>query len=156
MFTHPALRLATALISLTAAALFSGCNQAQWTRTAEISPPTMVPAAPSPANPGAAPTQAPYVLSAKSGGPFVEFSIYNLGDTEIPVTRDHFAIISPNTREVVPYSSDTTVIDLPQSGTVKPGETIHGRAMFRNVTNPIGKRLVFKPDDVGTFADIIR
>lgn len=156
MFTHHALRPATALILLTAAAIFSGCNQAQWSRTAQIAPPAMPPPAPSATNPAAAPTQAPYVLSAKSGGPFVEFSIYNLGDTEIPITRNHFAIISPNTREVTPYSSDTTVIDLPQSATVKPGETIHGRAMFRNVANPIGKRLVFKPDDVGTFADIIR
>lgn len=155
MLTHHALRPAAALIILVATAVFSGCNQANWTRTAEIAPPAMVPPAP-PASPTTAPTQAPYVLSAKSGGPFVEFSIYNLGDTEIPVNREHFAIISPNTREVVPYSSDTTVIDLPQTATVKPGETIHGRAMFRNVANPVGKRLVFKPDDVGTFADIIR
>lgn len=159
MLTDPTARLLAALTLLAGLTHLTGCNQTRnqlWTppgTAAAAAPPQAAHAA---AGQVAAPTQAPYVLSAKSGGPFVEFSIYNLGTTDLPVKREHFAIISPNSRDIVPYAPDSTIIDLPQPAVVKPGDTLHGRAMFKAVNNPVGKRLVFKPDANGTFADIIR
>lgn len=113
-------------------------------------------AAPAGAAPGAAVPPVPYVLKAQSNGAFIDFSIYNLGETELEVKRENFAIISPETRQVTPSNPQSTVVDLPQPAVVQPNSTLHGRIVFQNVAAPVGKRLVFKPDAVGTFADINR
>jgi hypothetical protein len=107
-------------------------------------------------NPAPVAPAVPYVLRAESAGPYINFSIYNLGETELVVEKQHFAIISQGQREVFPYDKQSTVIDLPQPAVVKPNGTIEGRAIFKNVNSPVGKRLVYKPDAVGTFADINR
>lgn len=96
----------------------------------------------------------PYVLRAESAGPYINFSIYNLGETDMLVEQQHFAVISQGNREVFPYNQSTTIIDLPQPPVVKPNGMIEGRAIFKDVTSPDGKRLVYKPDAAGTFADI--
>lgn len=133
--------------------IFSGCsNQSgSFLHNKTVQPaPAAAPVTASPA-PHAA---VPYVLSAQSTGAFIEFSIYNLGATDLPVQPENFALVSTDAREVTPYSRDTAVVDLPQPAVVKPNETLKGRAIFKQVNNPMGKRLVFKPDATGTFADI--
>jgi hypothetical protein len=158
-YTHSA--TATAVGILICLAAVSGCNQTQ----SALFQNAPAPAAPLPAgavapNPGVSTTPpasaAPYVLSATSSGAFIDFSIYNLGEADLPVKGEDFAIISPENRQVVPYTRGGAVIDLPQPPIVKPNATLHGRAVFNAVKNPVGKRLVFKPDVVGTFADINR
>lgn len=99
---------------------------------------------------------APYVLSAESAGPYINFSIYNLGTTDLVIEKEDLAIISPDNRNIVPYTKTTAIIDLPQPAIVKPNSSINGRAIFKKINSPLGKRLVFKPDEVGTFADINR
>jgi hypothetical protein len=155
-----------AMIILAGATLFSGCNQtrnglfqnASGPGGAALAPAVTTP--PLPGHPGTAPSApqpaAPYVLSARSNGAFIDFSIYNLGETDLPVKREDFALISPDSRKVVPYTRDGAVIDLPQPSVVRPNATLQGRAVFNSVNNPIGQRLVFKPDATGTFADIKR
>jgi hypothetical protein len=98
----------------------------------------------------------PYVVRAQSGGPYIDFSIFNMGTTDLEVKSEHFALIDPAGRNVTPYDKANAVIDLPQPAVVKPNETLHGRAIFNSEPSPIGKRLVFKPDNLGTFADINR
>lgn len=141
---------------LTAMLLISGCNnQAKMFQKPTV--PLTTVSAPTPA---AAPMQpnpaAPYVLSAQSSGPYIDFSIYNLGTTDLIIKKEHFAVIEAENRAVTPYTKATTIIDLPQPAIVKPNSTLSGRAIFREVNAPIGKRLVFKPDAIGTFADISR
>jgi hypothetical protein len=112
--------------------------------------------APAPANVAAQPVQSkvPYVLSAQCAGPFVNFSVYNMGTTELEVKKDDFAILSPDSRQVTPYDKANSIIDLPQPAIVKPNGTLQGRIIFKQINSPMGKRLVYKPDEIGTFADI--
>lgn len=102
----------------------------------------------------AAESKSPYVLSATSHGPMIDFNIFNMGTTDLQVDAKDFAVISMNNRNVTPYDTSNAVIDLPQPAVVKPNQTLTGRAIFNNITAPAGYRLVFKPDAQGTFADI--
>jgi len=97
---------------------------------------------------------APYVLSAQSAGQFIDFTIYNLGSTDLEIKKEHFAILDQNSRDITPYDKASAVIDLPQPAFIKPSATLKGRAIFHKITSPAGRRLVFKPDGQGTFADI--
>ena len=99
-------------------------------------------------------SKSPYVLTANSNGPIIDFSIYNMGSTDLQVDAKDFAVISMNARDVTPYDKSNAVIDLPQPAVIKPNETLTGRAIFNNISTPVGYRLVYKPDTTGTFADI--
>lgn len=146
---------------MAAVAILSGCNGQNNmfnSPSSTLSPATAsaeLPAPPPPGNVAPAPAT-PYVLRAESAGPYINFSIYNLGTTDLLVEKQHFAIVSQGEREVIPYDKQSTIIDLPQPAVVKPNGTIEGRAIFKNVNSPIGKRLVYKPDATGTFANINR
>lgn len=146
------------LLTVATAATFSGCNS-QTNNLFGQNNSTLTPAA-KPAEapiPPAQPNPAtPYVLSAQSAGPYIDFNIYNLGNTELVVSKDNFAILEPQNRRVIPYSKDNAIIDLPQPSVVPPNSSMNGRVIFKDVASPIGKRLVFKPDEIGTFADINR
>ncbi len=138
--------------------VLAGCNQ----HTTGMFAPQTTAAASSPMTNGAVAgpvgpaASAPYVVRAQSGGPYIDFSIFNMGTTDLEVKKEHFALIDQENRDVTPYDKGLAIIDLPQPAVVKPNETLHGRAIFKNETSPVGKRLVFKPDSVGTFADINR
>lgn len=145
-----------AAVALCGLAVLAGCNQSRslFQKPSNLNAPSPAGAQTAPGSQPVAHPNTPYVLSAKSAGSFIEFSIYNMGDKDLPVKREDFAVISPESREVTPYSRDGAVIDLPQPALVKPNSTMHGRAIFKSISNPLGQRLVFKPDDIGTFADI--
>lgn len=153
MKKHVDVILGRMVVAMCGMAIMAGCNQSQ--SLFQRPTPTNSPApAAAPAAPSTPLPDTPYVLSAKSAGSFIEFSIYNMSDKDLPVKREDFAVISTDSRDITPYSRDGAVIDLPQPAVVKPNSTMHGRAVFRTVSNPLGQRLVFKPDAVGTFADI--
>ncbi len=147
------------LAILTASVFVTACNNhtnSMFNKPATASAP-IPPGAAAVAVPATQPNPAaPYVLSAQSTGPYIDFSIYNLGTTDLVVLKENFAVISAEDRAVIPYTKTTTIIDLPQPAIVKPNSTLSGRAIFKEVNSPIGKRLVFKPDAIGTFADINR
>lgn len=140
------------------ATAFAGCNSQTNSlfgqNNSTLTPATNAAEAPlPPAQPNPA---TPYVLSAQSAGPYIDFNIYNLGSTDLVVSKDNFAILEPQNRRVVPYSKDNAIIDLPQPSVVAPNSSMNGRVIFKEVASPIGKRLVFKPDEIGTYADINR
>lgn len=156
MITYCAASKLSAVAGLCAVSfILTGCHQMKQQNPAQTS--TLHATAPGQTAPApvAAPP-VPYVLKAQTSGAFIDFSIYNLGETPLEVKPENFAVISSDTRQVTPYNPQTTVMDLPQPAIVQPNSTLHGRAVFRTVTAPVGKRLVFKPDAVGTFADINR
>jgi hypothetical protein len=64
----------------------------------------------------------------------------------------NFALIPNGTRQIVPYDPMTATIEAPSR--VAPGETIMGRAIFKEFPVPEGHRLVFKPDAKGVYAVI--
>ncbi len=136
----------------------TGCNNHANTLFNKPSPAPVPAGAPMTAPPASAPAvaAAPYVLSAQSAGPYIDFSIHNLGTTDLAVQKESFAVISQENRQVTPYSKSTTIIDMPQPAVIKPNSTLSGRAIFKEVNSPIGKRLVFKPDAIGAYADINR
>lgn len=145
-----------------AAALFVivGCKAGtQWTKTpvnASASTPNAVSTPPPVAPPVSAP-QAPYVLSAEAAGAYISFKLFNMGTTPLSVKKESFALLNPgdpSSRSVVPFDPHSTIIDIPQNAVIQPNGTLQGRALFKEFNNPVGKRLVFKPDDTGTFADI--
>lgn len=149
-------KLWPALALIATAALLPACNSggnAMFRQPSSLTP-AVAPATgvqtQSPANV----PNSPYVLSAQSSGPFINFSVYNMGTTDLQVKQSDFALINAETREVNPYDKANTVIDLPQPSVVKPNETLNGRAIFRRVNSPVGYRLVYKPDSVGTYADV--
>jgi len=111
-------------------------------------------AAPAPASASAPGPAAPYVLSAQSAGQFIDFTIYNLGSTDLEIKKEDFAILDQGSRDITPYDKSSAVIDLPQPAIIKPSAILKGRAIFHKVASPAGRRLVFKPDNQGTFADI--
>lgn len=121
---------------------------------ASATPPALSTPAPPPLGAEASPDLPPYVLTAQSSGQFIDFSIYNMGSSDLKVEKDSFAIINADSREVVPYNKENAIIDIPPAAVVKPNETLTGRAIFNSVNSPAGRRLVFKPDAVGTFANI--
>ena len=94
----------------------------------------------------------PYTISAQASGAFITVSVTNTGTADLQVSPADFAMIPQGTRRVVPYSPECATIDIPRS--VAPGQTVQGRARFREFENPAGNRLVFKPDNRGTFAVI--
>lgn len=149
-------KLWPALAILVTAALLPACNSggnAMFRKPSSLTP-VAAPAAASPAQAPANVPHSPYVLSAQCSGPFINFSVYNMGTTDLQVKQSDFALINAESREVNPYDKANTVIDLPQPSVVKPNETLSGRAIFRKVSSPVGYRLVYKPDGVGTFADV--
>lgn len=101
-----------------------------------------------------APPAAPYALAAQCAGPFVSFSLVNQGTAPLEVKREHFALVVPKTRKVVPYNQHSATIDLPKFE-LAPGERLDGRAWFKEVPSPTGNRLVYKPDGQGTYADVV-
>lgn len=145
----------TAPLSFTFVLILAGCAKngmhlsTQPGNAATATPP---PAATQAAPPAHAP--APYQLQATSAGTFINFQVANTGTNPLQVRAEDFAIIDPQTRQVTPYDKASAIIDLPQPATVEPGKSISGRAIFKTINNPTGRRLVFKPDATGTFADI--
>ncbi len=110
-----------------------------------------------PQQPGTVPTatvpsspKMPYSLTAEARGNCIEFAIRNTGDVDILIDPTNFAIIPSGSRQVYPYKPTLATIDVPAS--VRPGEVARGRAIFRNFDTPEGSRLVYKPDDRGSFA----
>ncbi|MCX7717053.1 MAG: hypothetical protein N2111_01450 [Candidatus Sumerlaeaceae bacterium] len=99
------------------------------------------------------PPPVPYRLVARASGPTIEFTIVNDGESDLRVSPKDFALIPSGTRRVVPYDPETVTIDVPSSVPAKG--RISGRAMFKEFPTPTGHRLVFKPDQHGTYADII-
>jgi len=153
-FDRPGLRAATLGTLASACLLFCGCSQNRPFGNlghAATTPPPPAAAAPAPSTP----TAAPYVLKAESAGPYIAFSVYNLGTTDLAVKKEDFALITPDSsHQIVPYNKHNVVIDMPENATIKPNGQLSGRAMFNEVSDPIGKRLVFKPDAIGTYADV--
>lgn len=96
------------------------------------------------------PPQVPYAMSATLTSSCIEFTVTNHGTSDLAVSPYNFALIPQHTRQVIPYSPESGIVDVP--ATVKPGETVSGRAIFNEFSNPAGARLVFKPDATGTFA----
>jgi hypothetical protein len=94
--------------------------------------------------------QTPYSLTAEARGNCIEFAIRNNGDVDILIDPANFAIIPSGSRQVYPYKPTLATIDVPAS--VRPGEVARGRAIFRNFDTPEGSRLVYKPDNQGSFA----
>jgi hypothetical protein len=94
----------------------------------------------------------PYQLTARCAGPCIDFEITNNGPGNLLVSPDNFAMIPRGTRRVVPYDSQSATIDCPSN--VAAGQTVSGRAVFKEFGSPVGDRLVFKPDGQGTFAVI--
>ena len=92
----------------------------------------------------------PYSLTAEARGNCIEFAIRNNGDVDILIDPANFAIIPSGSRQVYPYKPTLATIDVPAS--VRPGEVARGRAIFRNFDTPEGSRLVYKPDNQGSFA----
>lgn len=95
-------------------------------------------------------SQSPYVLNAGAMGPCISFTITNTSATDLPVAPEHFALIPKGTHRVVPYDTQSATVDVPSA--CPAGQTVSGRAIFKEFTNPVGSRLVFKPDGKGTFA----
>jgi hypothetical protein len=100
----------------------------------------------------------PYALTAQCSGPMVQFSIQNLGQSDLQVENRDFALVVPGEkRKVVPYNKESVTVDLP-ANVVRPNEKLAGRVVFSDNPMPVGCRLVFKPygrpDDPGTYADI--
>lgn len=99
-------------------------------------------------------SKVPYQLNACANGPMIEFKLTNTGATPIPLRREDFALVmTGSNRRVVPYNSRSATIELP-GDTLAPGQTIQGRAVYKEFTEPAGKRLVYKPDEMGTYADV--
>ena len=92
----------------------------------------------------------PYELTAEARGNCIEFAIRNSGDIDLLIDPSNFAIIPAGSRQVYPYKPTLATIDVP--ATVRPGEVARGRAIFRNFDTPEGSRLVYKPDNIGSFA----
>ena len=95
-------------------------------------------------------TKTPYSLTAEARGNCIEFAIRNSGDVDLIIDPSNFAIIPSGSRQVYPYKPTIATIDVPAS--VRPGEVARGRAIFRNFDTPEGSRLVYKPDNLGSFA----
>jgi len=148
-------RLRTLAMSVATLLVFCACNQtrSQLQLGAPGTAATQPPLSPTAPPPQARP-QVPYSMEAHSAANFIEFKIQNNGITDLPVRPADFALITPEDHSVIPYARDSAIIDLPQPAIAKPGASIVGRAQFNGVSSPIGKRLVFKPDATGTFADI--
>ncbi len=107
---------------------------------------------PAPQDQPMAPPPVPYALTAQASGAFIQFSITNTSQSPIEIAPSMFALIPQGRRQVVPYGGETATIDSPR--VVQPGQTVTGRAFFREFRDPAGSRLVFKPDAYGTFATI--
>ncbi|MBX7247266.1 MAG: hypothetical protein K1X53_17355 [Candidatus Sumerlaeaceae bacterium] len=95
----------------------------------------------------------PYNLAAEANGQVINFAVANHTSTELPLAPESFALIPEGTRQVIPYDPANVTIDV--AGSVSPGQTVMGRAIFRDFPNAMGSRLVFKPDNRGTFAQIL-
>ena len=106
--------------------------------------------------PQAAPPTAPctYQVSAVASGPVVMFTVKNTGTQPLEIKRSDFALVVPGkNRRVIPFNDSVGTLDL-QQGPLMPSQTLQGRVIFKDVQTPAGHRLVYKPDDKGTFAII--
>jgi hypothetical protein len=142
------------LAAVAAAISMGGCGARQaldnigFAATRSTAPPQATPAAPATAAP------APYELSATAHGPVVFFTLKNKGTVPLDVRREDFAMIIPGSnRRVIPFSDNIGTLDLKQ-GPLQPNETLQGRVIFQDINAPGGNRLVYKPDQTGTFARI--
>ena len=141
---------------LAAGTLIAGCGARQAmnnigfaaTRSGNTPPPAQAPAQ------HPAPPPVPYELSAISSGPVVFFTLKNTGTQPLDIRREHFALVVPGkARRVIPFSDNGGTLDLKQ-GPLMPSQTLQGRVIFQDVIAPAGNRLVYKPDQTGTFAII--
>lgn len=107
-----------------------------------------------PARPATPTYSTPYVLAAECAGPYITFTVANMGNIDLPVKKEDFALVVPGKKQVIPYDKQTDIIDLPPDTVVPPQKIITGRAKFKQSPAPVGNRLVFKPDHIGTYADI--
>lgn len=98
--------------------------------------------------------QLPYTLSAVNRGAFIEFTVANHGQSELPVRPQEFAMLVSRTREQIHYDPHKVVIDLPPDCRVAPGQSVTGRIRFLDHGQTAGNRLVFNPgsDPKGRFA----
>lgn len=110
------------------------------------------PAPPDASQPGPAAPPAPYSISAIASGPLISFTIVNNDSRTLEIRPDQFALIPDGTRQVIPYEVSSATIEVAPS--VGIGQSVQGRAMFREFATPAGGRLVFKPDDRGAYTVI--
>lgn len=145
-----------AFATLSMSIVLSGCKSGtNWTKSS-ISP-NQQPVASAPAPAKAHAPQTSYVLSAEAAGQYISFKIYNMGTSDLTIKKEDFALVNTgnqDARGVIPFNAESSIIDIPQNASLKPNESLQGRAMFKDVPDPLGRRLVFKPDSIGTFADI--
>ncbi len=80
-----------ALLILTASAFVTGCNQTGSTFGNSAPAPGPPPLAVAPAPPASVQPNpaAPYVLSAQSAGPYIDFTIHNMGPTDLVVQKEN-------------------------------------------------------------------
>ena len=95
---------------------------------------------------------ASYSMTASASGSCIQFTITNNGSAPIDILPEQFAIIPAGTRRVIPYDPSCVTLEVCQR--IAPGQTVAGRAVFKEFADPAGSRLVFKPDCQGTYADI--
>jgi hypothetical protein len=103
-----------------------------------------------------APPSAPctYQVSAVASGPVVMFTVKNNGTQPLEIRRQDFALLVPGkNRRVIPFNESVGTLDL-QQGPLMPSQTLQGRVIFKDIQTPAGHRLVYKPDEKGTFAII--
>lgn len=127
--------------------LFSGCTASKpwFTKAgpAAVPPPEVM---------QSAQPEAPYLLTAEAVGQCINFTLANTSQGDLTVEPANFALIPRGTRRVVPYDTENATIDVPP--VIAPGQIVTGRAVFKQCPEPVGDRLVFKPDQIGTFATI--
>lgn len=126
------------------ATILAGCGDKFGSRT-------QAPGPGAPENPEAFEPR-PYILQARAQGQVINFQVTNTGTSNLDVSPFHFALVETGQRRVIPYSPSTATIEVASS--VRPGETVSGRAIFHEFTTPRGFRLAFRPDNLGTFAQI--
>jgi hypothetical protein len=98
---------------------------------------------PTPAEPAREPA---LILTALANGPVIQFTLENRSKNSIPIKRDDFALVVPGGRRLVKYDSFTTNLEIsPWPEILRPGQRVAGRAIFHEVQDPIGYRLVVNP-----------
>jgi hypothetical protein len=96
--------------------------------------------------PPPAPSSSPLVLRSFANGPVIQFSITNTSNRSLTLKRDDFALVVPGGRRIVHYDSFTTNVEIsPWPETLRPGQTVLGRAIFHEINDPVGYRLVVNP-----------
>lgn len=96
--------------------------------------------------PAPAPAAPPLSLKAFANGPVIQFSITNQSNRDLALKRDDFALVVPGGRRIVHYDSFTTNVEVsPWPELLRPGQTALGRAIFHEVSDPVGYRLIVNP-----------